>query len=113
MSKNFKNKNTLKNKTIAVDFDGTLVTDKYPEIGEPNVKLINKLRKLSKDNTLILWTCRNGDKLKEAVEFCRLCDLNFDYVNENTEANLKKYNYEDCRKICADIYIDDRAVTTI
>ena len=103
----------MKHKIIAVDFDGTLVTDKYPKIGEPNVKLINKLRKLSKDNTLILWTCRNGEKLKEAVEFCLLCDLHFDYINENSKETLKKYKYKDSRKISADIYIDNRARTTL
>ena len=94
----------MKNKIIAVDFDGTLVTDKYPKIGEPNVKLIN---------TLILWTCRNGEKLKEAVEFCLLCDLHFDYINENSKETLKKYKYKDSRKISADIYIDDRARATL
>lgn len=103
----------MKNKIIAVDFDGTLVKDEYPKIGSPNIKLINKLRKLSRDNTLILWTCRTGDKLKEAVEFCLLCDLQFDYINENSKEILKKYGNIDSRKITADIYLDDKARTTL
>lgn len=103
----------MKNKIIAVDFDGTLVKDEYPRIGSPNIKLINKLRKLSRDNTLILWTCRTGDKLKEAVEFCLLCDLQFDYINENSKEILKKYGNIDSRKITADIYLDDKARTTL
>ncbi len=103
----------MKNKIIAVDFDGTLVTDEYPKIGSPNIKLINKLRRLSKNNTLILWTCRTGDKLKEAVEFCLLCDLQFHYINENSKGILKKYGYIDSRKITADIYLDDKARTTL
>ena len=103
----------MKNKIIAVDFDGTLVKDEYPKIGSPNIKLINKLRKLSRDNTLILWTCRTGDKLKEAVEFCLLCDLQFDYINENSKEILEKYNNVDSRKITADIYLDDKARTTL
>lgn len=103
----------MKNKIIAVDFDGTLVKDEYPKIGMPNIKLINKLRKLSRDNTLILWTCRTGDKLKEAVEFCLLCDLQFDYINENSKEILKKYGNIDSRKITADIYLDDKARTTL
>ena len=103
----------MKNKIIAVDFDGTLVTDKYPKIGSPNIKLINKLRRLSKNNTLILWTCRTGDKLKEAVEFCLLCDLQFHYINENSKEILKKYGNIDSRKITADIYLDDKARTTL
>jgi len=103
----------MKNKIIAVDFDGTLVKDEYPKIGSPNIKLINKLRKLSRDNTLILWTCRTGDKLKEAVEFCLLCDLQFDYINENSKEILEKYGNIDSRKITADIYLDDKARTTL
>lgn len=103
----------MKNKIIAVDFDGTLVRDEYPKIGSPNIKLINKLRKLSRDNTLILWTCRTGDKLKEAVEFCLLCDLQFDYINENSKEVLEKYGNIDSRKITADIYLDDKARTTL
>ena len=103
----------MKNKIIAVDFDGTLVKDEYPKIGSPNIKLINKLRWLSKNNTLILWTCRTGDKLKEAVEFCLLCDLQFHYINENSKEILKKYGNIDSRKITADIYLDDKARTTL
>ena len=103
----------MKNKIIAVDFDGTIVKDKYPSIGSPNIALINKLRKLSKHNTLILWTCRTGAKLKEAVEFCLLCDLHFDYINENSKEILKKYKNIDSRKITADIYLDDKARVTL
>lgn len=103
----------MKNKIIAVDFDGTLVKDEYPKIGSPNIKLINKLRRLSKNNTLILWTCRTGDKLKEAVEFCLLCDLQFHYINENSKEILEKYGNIDSRKITADIYLDDKARTTL
>ena len=103
----------MKNKIIAVDFDGTLVKDEYPKIGSPNIKLINKLRRLSKNNTLILWTCRTGDKLKEAVEFCLLCDLQFHYINENSKEILEKYGNIDSRKITADIYLDDKARVTL
>lgn len=103
----------MKNKIIAVDFDGTLVEDKYPNIGHPNFKLINKLVKLSLNNTLILWTCRTGKKLDEAVAFCRLCGIKFDYINENAPFIIKKYGNQDSRKITADIYLDDKARTTL
>lgn len=36
---------TAKYKIIAVDFDGTLCKDCYPDIGEPNQRLIEYLRK--------------------------------------------------------------------
>ena len=103
----------FKNKTIAVDFDGTLCTNKYPEIGLPNVNLIERLIKLKDNNTIILWTCRTGEQLYSAVEWCKKHGLEFDYVNENSELTLAKYNYEDSRKITADIYIDDRAMKSL
>lgn len=33
----------MKQNIIAVDFDGTLCENKYPEIGEPNMELIDFL----------------------------------------------------------------------
>lgn len=101
------------NKIIAIDFDGVIVSDKYPEIGTPNIDIINKLKDLYKNNTLILWTCRNGDKLEEALKFCDKYNLKFHHVNENCDAVLEKYDYIDSRKITADIYVDDKGVTTL
>ena len=51
----------MENKIIAVDFDGTLCENRYPEIGKPNEKVINYLIKRQKEgDKLILWTCRCG-----------------------------------------------------
>ena len=51
----------MSRKTIyAVDFDGTLSNGEYPNTGEPNLALIEYLKK-KKDSgkaILILWTCR-------------------------------------------------------
>ena len=45
------------NKIIAVDFDGTLCFSSWPDVGEPNVPLIEQLKALkSSGNKLILWT---------------------------------------------------------
>lgn len=97
-------------KRIAVDFDGTLFTDEYPKIGKPKWRVINwcKERK-EKGDVLILWTCREGESLREAVEMCREVGLVFDYVNQN-DAYLKKQFGNDCRKVGADIYLDDKAM---
>ena len=55
-------------KIIAVDFDGTLCENSWPEIGEPNEELIEYLRNRKKDgDKLILWTCRVEDMLQKAV----------------------------------------------
>lgn len=103
----------MKNLIIAVDFDGVIVSDAYPAIGKPNLDMISKLKDLSKENTLILWTCRNNEKLDEALSFCEKHGLKFDYVNENADSTLEKYDYIDSRKITADIYLDDKARATL
>lgn len=61
----------MKNMIIGVDFDGTLCHGNWPGVGEPNRKLIDKLLKLQREgNKIILWTCREGDRmlLKRNVE---------------------------------------------
>ena len=96
--------------TCAVDFDGTLCENAYPEIGAPNLPLIDKLiscRRLGAK--VILWTCREGELLTRAVEFCRCYGLEFDAVNDNTE-ELKRAYGTNPRKIGADYYIDDKAM---
>lgn len=94
---------------IAVDFDGTIVTNKYPEIGEPDYKIISELlsHKLNGDK-IILWTCRNGEKLQRAVEFCIDLGLRFDAINENLD-EIKVVWGNDTRKVYADEYWDDKA----
>lgn len=102
-----------KNTVIAVDFDGTLCKSAWPEIGEENHKLIIHLRQQAAEGArLILWTCRCGDMLEAAVEWCRERGLEFDTVNENLPELIGLYG-NDCRKINADIYIDDKAVNPI
>lgn len=97
-------------KTIAVDFDGTIVTDKFPEIGEPNYDLIKWLIGYqSRGGKLILWTSRNGDALPKAVEFCKSLGLEFNSVNENLKEVQEKWK-GDTRKVLADYYLDDKAI---
>ena len=94
---------------IAVDFDGTLCAKKYPEIGRANTELISWLILCKSDGyKLILNTCRSGELLAEAVAWCEKQGLQFDAVNENLPDMITKFG-GDCRKICADIYIDDLA----
>lgn len=109
-----KKKRLLKDKiVIAVDFDHTLYCGgNFFDIGEPNFSLINFLRDTKKEfrnnAIIILNTCRQGEKLQEAIDWCEKQGLNFDYINENCKELIDKWG--DCRKIAADIYIDDRAV---
>src|SRR5574344_638160 len=69
---------------IAIDFDGCLCRNAWPGIGAPNRSVIREA-KLAKATgaELILWTCRSGEALREAVDWCRAQGLLFDAVNEN------------------------------
>ncbi len=96
-------------KIIAVDFDGTLCFSNWPELGDPNVALIEYLKKW-KDagHKLILWTCRAGDPLDAAVTWCKDQGLVFDAINDNLPEIVSLYG-NNSRKITCDYYIDDRA----
>lgn len=94
---------------IAVDFDGTIVKHRYPNIGAPIPYAIETLKKLQDEcHTLILWSVREGDKLQEAVDYCRANGVEFYAVNCNhpDERVNESPNYS--RKLQADLFIDDR-----
>ena len=56
---------------IAVDFDGTIVEDRYPGIGKERPFATATLRRLiERGHRLILWTVREGELLDEAVAWC-------------------------------------------
>ena len=94
----------------AIDFDGTLCEGMWPEIGVPNMMLIEFLhrRKLNGDK-LILWICREGERLNEAIRYCNAHGLEFDTINENLPEFITEF-YGDSRKIFADFYIDDKGI---
>ncbi len=95
-------------KNIAVGFDGVLCTDTYPKIGEPDCEMINELINSKRNgDKLILWTCRRGVYLAQAVKWCKNKGLEFDAINKNLPKSIKMYD-GDTRKVFADIYIDDK-----
>lgn len=97
---------------IAVDFDGTLVEDKFPEIGEPIRRVWEDLRKAQNEGCkIILWTSRDNERLKAAVEFCVERGLHFDAINDNLDECKVLFN-NNTRKVYADEYWDDKAVGT-
>ena len=96
-------------KIIAVDFDGTLCENKWPEIGAPNLELIQYLKEQKAQGAkIILWTCREYAELLDAIRWCLDHGLNPDAVNTNIPEIVAKFG-KDCRKVYADEYIDDRA----
>ena len=102
---------------VAVDFDGTLCADAFPEVGAPNRAVIDYVKRLAADGSkIILYTSReNGTRklLDEAVAFCKEQGIPLYAVNENpgnphaAKIGLKP---SDGRKVYADLYIDDKAI---
>jgi hypothetical protein len=98
-------------KVIATDFDGTLCENKWPDIGAPNEEIIWYLREQQAAGVkIILWTCRVGERLEEAVRWCYDQGLIFDTINENIPEAIDLFG-SDTRKIFANEYIDDRMST--
>jgi hypothetical protein len=94
---------------IAVDFDGTIVEDRYPEIGKPMLFAIDTLKKMQADgHRLILWTYRSGRKLQEAVDFMKGQGIEFYAVNRSFPEEPDNLDENTSRKIAADLFIDDR-----
>lgn len=94
----------FRDKIIAVDFDNTLtLSSTYPITGKLNMNVVNKVKELKKSNVIILWTCREGEELQEAINLCSNVGLYFDFINQNADGSLS-------RKIKADYYLDDKAI---
>lgn len=93
----------------AVDFDKTLnLAETYPQLGEPNRELFQYLLERQQlGDKIILWTCREGDLLKSAIKYCERYGLKFDAINDNIRENIDLYK-NNCRKVFAHHYIDDR-----
>lgn len=104
----------MKNKlTLAIDFDATIVVEEYPNIGPllPQAKkYINKL--YEQGYYIIINTCRANDQELEAEDFLYKEGIHFHKLNENQPGRILQYG-TDCRKISADLYIDDKNLGTL
>ncbi|MCG8698328.1 MAG: hypothetical protein MI922_09775 [Bacteroidales bacterium] len=95
---------------IAVDFDGTIVEHRYPQIGEEKLFAFETLKQLQKlGHQLILWTVRNGQELNDAVEYCKKKGVVFYAVNKSYPEETYDPN-EISRKLDVDLFIDDRNI---
>jgi hypothetical protein len=104
--------------TFAIDFDGTLCSYAFPNIGEQTEhqkQLLDLLIKLKEvGHKLILWTNRGDNEeykcLSEAIEWCKNKGLQFDSINKNLPEIERKKISGYSPKIMADYYIDDKAL---
>lgn len=96
---------------IAIDFDGTIVDHKFPEIGKLVPGAIEWMQIWhDAGGQLILWTMRSdgqkdGDVLTQAIEYCNECGIEFFDVN----GNKTQQTWTDSPKAYAKVYIDDMA----
>ena len=97
--------------TIAVDFDGTIVTHKYPEIGEELPFATDALKALIKEgHKIILWSVREGKLLDDAVDWCHKHGVDFYAVNKDFPEEDVSKNMYFSRKLKVDYFIDDRNI---
>lgn len=97
--------------TIAVDFDGTIVEHRYPEIGEEIPFATDTLKMLIADHhRLILWSVREGKLLDDAIEWCRNRGVEFYAVNRDYPEEEMGKNNHFSRKLKVDMWIDDRNI---
>ncbi len=95
--------------TIAVDFDGTIVKHRYPDIGEEIPFAVDTLKALQqRHHKLILWSVREGELLDEAVDWCRKRGLEFYAINRDYPEETTDNNPHFSRKLKVDVFIDDR-----
>ena len=99
---------------IAVDFDGTIVEDRYPAVGPFPPRRGGGAARLRREGyVLVLWTCRTGRSLAEAVKACAEAGIRFEAVNSNLRCRVVAHGGSDPRKVGADLYIDDRGLAPL
>ena len=92
---------------IGVDFDGTIVTHEYPDIGEPVPLALATMHELSeKGHQLILWTMRSDEYLDEAVKYVEKNGITLFGINKNPE----QHTWTNSPKAYCQLYIDDAAL---
>ena len=98
-------------KAIAIEFDGCLCTNAYPEIGEPNWPVIKRAQAEQRAGAgLILWTCREDQLLLDAIAACEGWGLTFDSINESLPDWIEAFGTQP-RKVGASEYWDDKAAS--
>lgn len=96
---------------IAVDFDGTISRGKYPAIDGEQPYAGEALRKLHEQgHYLIIWTCRCGTPLLDAINWLLERHIPFDRVNDHNPGSVAKYGGRGGKKVYAHCYIDDKNI---
>lgn len=92
---------------IGIDFDGTIVEHRYPDIGLAVPGAINVITSLwLQGHKLILWTMRDGKELDDAVNYLKGYGIPLFGINENPEQSA----WTTSPKAYCQLYIDDAAL---
>jgi hydroxymethylpyrimidine pyrophosphatase-like HAD family hydrolase len=95
---------------LAIDFDGTIATLSFPEVGGLRKDAAVIIRRLYSDgHYIIINTCRSGRYQGMAEDFLKENSIPYHFVNCNLPELIVEYD-SDCRKISADWYIDDKGI---
>lgn len=99
--------NNMKDVIMGLDFDGTVVSHEYPNIGKDLPFCIEVLKRfISEGGKICLNTMRHGEKLDEAVKYLKDKGIELWGVNCNPEQS----SWSQSPKVYAHIYVDDAAV---
>lgn len=99
----------MSNFYLAIDFDGTCVSDAYPDVGRDIGAAPYLKQAADAGASILLWTCRSGKPLREAVQWFADNDIPLYGCNHNPEQYNWNYPDEPSPKAFAHIYVDDRA----
>ena len=101
---------------VAVDFDGTLVDHRFPEIGPPVPEAFKWMRAFQKMGAKIILNTMRSDHVMEdgtqkcplssAVDFIKNQGISLYGINENPDQK----SWTSSPKVYANVYIDDAAV---
>jgi hypothetical protein len=95
---------------LAVDFDLTICMSEYPELGSERENAGIILRKLVHEGYgIVINTCREGIALANAIKWMHENNIPYHFVNCNFPHLISLFG-ADCRKISADLYIDDKGL---
>jgi len=95
---------------LSIDFDGTICEHSFPEVGALRKDADVYIRKLYEEgHKIIISTCRSGKYEGMAQDFLDDNDIPYHYINSNLPELIEHYG-QDCRKISADVYIDDKCL---
>lgn len=96
---------------LAIDFDQTICLSEYPKCGPMRPGASSVIRRFAEQGYgIVINTCREGLALADTINWLHDHKIPYHYVNCNFPHLINEYG-ADCRKISADVYIDDKCLT--